>query len=186
MNELINDQDFNFGIVVHWLEQIENLSKYCGDAYGGPEGTMYAIWRVPITNAEKKHRRWFKASDRMSEAYQLCRSGRLRASVPAPEAYSERTMAKLKLAGEYWLAMLHRSSGRRFFVTEGGLLGVGPSSTSKGDAIAIIAGHYCPIILRPKDKHYYQWLGESYVDGIMNGEVGECADESLLEVFTII
>ncbi|KIW00860.1 uncharacterized protein PV09_07617 [Verruconis gallopava] len=186
MNELISDQDINFNLQIVWLEQIEALSKHCGSAYGGDEGTLEAVWRVPITNAEIKQRAFYKASASMRDGYQIYRSGYLRAAIPAHEFYSDQSHAKLKLGGAYWQALAYRSGGRKFFVTDGGLLGVGPAATQQGDIVAVVAPHECPIVLRPKGEACYQWLGESYVHGIMDGEVGECADESTLEEFTII
>jgi hypothetical protein len=179
MNDLISDQDPNFGLATSWLEEIETLSNHCGNAYGGHKGTIDAIWRVPITNAEKKERRFYKAPDSMIEAYHLCRSGHMRATVPAHEFYSERGLEKLKRTGRYWLSMIYRSCGRRFFVTEGGFLGVGPLATKKGDIVTIIPGLDCPIVLRPKRSTVFSGLGsrtcmESWMEKLANVRMSRC------------
>jgi hypothetical protein len=43
----------------------------------------------------------------------------------------------------------------------------------QGDKIAIIAGSQVPFVLRPRDKDQFSVVSEAYVDGIMDGEIGE-------------
>ncbi|ETS76029.1 hypothetical protein PFICI_12973 [Pestalotiopsis fici W106-1] len=60
---------------------------------------------------------------------------------------------------------------RSFIITSAGRMGLGPSDSRLGDIIAIIPGSGVPLIMRrlSNDPH---WLlvGESYVQGLMNGE----------------
>jgi hypothetical protein len=67
--------------------------------------------------------------------------------------------------------MVNRSSGRKYFVSRRGYLGVGPSATSPGDVIAIILSLDTPLVLKAIGKDYYQIVGEAYVHGIMDGEL---------------
>jgi hypothetical protein len=55
------------------------------------------------------------------------------------------------------------------------LVGLGPSKTKEGDVIAILYGCSVPVILRPvhdhsKDQQYYEFVGEAYIHGKMDGE----------------
>lgn len=59
--------------------------------------------------------------------------------------------------------------GRTLFVTSGGMLGLGPSSLCKGDVATVLFGTQVPIMLRPSGQRYV-YLGESYIEGIMEGE----------------
>lgn len=43
----------------------------------------------------------------------------------------------------------------------------------QGDKIAIIAGSQVPFVLRPRDKDQFSVVSEAYVDGIMDGEIGQ-------------
>lgn len=60
--------------------------------------------------------------------------------------------------------------GRRLFVTQARLLGLGPDSAEVGDAIYIIPEASTPFVFRRKRKKQYQIIGECYAHGIMDGE----------------
>ncbi|KAH6705304.1 hypothetical protein BKA61DRAFT_581073 [Leptodontidium sp. MPI-SDFR-AT-0119] len=58
----------------------------------------------------------------------------------------------------------------RPFVTEQGHLGRGPLSSKEEDLICIFPGGKSPYILRDAGKNDYYFLGECYVEGVMEGE----------------
>lgn len=61
---------------------------------------------------------------------------------------------------------------RVLFVTETGRLGNGPQGTSVGDEIFSLFGAEIPFVLCPVvDSKNYRLIGESYVHGIMDGEL---------------
>ncbi|KAK4443692.1 heterokaryon incompatibility protein-domain-containing protein [Podospora aff. communis PSN243] len=63
------------------------------------------------------------------------------------------------------------SVNRRFFVTKKGYMGIGPTYMEKGDVVAVLFGGPTPYVLRPtagEGEHLF--LGECYVDDVMNGE----------------
>ncbi|KAH6638440.1 hypothetical protein C7974DRAFT_391607 [Boeremia exigua] len=49
-------------------------------------------------------------------------------------------------------------------------MGIGPSDTQPGDTVAVIPGGGVPYVIRP-NRSGWTLVGESYVQGIMNGEV---------------
>lgn len=63
---------------------------------------------------------------------------------------------------------------RRLFTTENGYMGLGPGTMEPGDVVVLIAGARTPFILRPQKEPsstaQYQFVGEAYLHGIMNGE----------------
>ncbi|KAL2137335.1 hypothetical protein VTI74DRAFT_3275 [Chaetomium olivicolor] len=68
------------------------------------------------------------------------------------------------------------------FMSKKGYVGLGPPKMMPGDMIVIFAGAHIPYVLRPsvdRDKHW-EYVGEAYCDGVMDGEVW---DESKLETF---
>jgi hypothetical protein len=78
-----------------------------------------------------------------------------------------------------WECFLARHKGvvkhmqRRLSTTECGRIGMMPDRACKGDTIAILFGCSVPVILRRigGEKDEYQFIGEAYVHGCMNGEV---------------
>ncbi|PMD31122.1 hypothetical protein L207DRAFT_385252, partial [Hyaloscypha variabilis F] len=59
---------------------------------------------------------------------------------------------------------------RRFFITEKGYLGLGPGHMEVGDQVTVLFGGKTPFILRKFEDHF-KLIGESYIHGIMEGEV---------------
>ena len=82
---------------------------------------------------------------------------------------------KRGIANEVQLAseIIGKSLGRLPFVTANGHLGLSSERIMQGDKIAIIAGSQVPFVLRPRDKDQFSVVSEAYVDGIMDGEIGE-------------
>jgi hypothetical protein len=65
---------------------------------------------------------------------------------------------------------INAATGRCFFATSKGFLGLGPRSMQRGDIVAVLFGGRVPFILRSMDGHF-RLVGECYVHGIMDGEV---------------
>ncbi|KIW15216.1 hypothetical protein PV08_05261 [Exophiala spinifera] len=71
---------------------------------------------------------------------------------------------------------------RRFFVSDRGMPGVGPMDTREGDLLAILAGGKVPYVLRKSPNattsspNEFTFVGESYVDGVMYGELLDSHD----------
>lgn len=60
--------------------------------------------------------------------------------------------------------------GRRLATTSTGWLALLPEYTQRGDIIAVLFGCSFPVVLRPLDGCNYEYIGEAYVHGIMDGE----------------
>jgi hypothetical protein len=81
-----------------------------------------------------------------------------------------------------WTALEH-SAGQvcyeRFvYTTDGGYIGVGSSTVEPGDKVVILMGCKVPVVLRPLDKGY-QLIGETYVDGLMYGEMAKGVEKGM-------
>ena len=70
--------------------------------------------------------------------------------------------------------------GRSFFSTESGRIGLGPPDTKPKDIVCIFYNGCTPFIVRDIDGigNEYQFLGESYVDGLMYGEAFELKESN--------
>ena len=66
------------------------------------------------------------------------------------------------LAGNF---CLHRT----FIITVHGHIGLGPVGAQPGDLVAVLFGGGVPYILREQERGWL-FVGESYIDGLMNGE----------------
>jgi hypothetical protein len=74
---------------------------------------------------------------------------------------------------EYWTFMI--CDLRRLFWTENAVLGLGPQCMRAGDVVVVLHGGNTPYILRPKGDNYL-FMGQAYVDDIMNGQLIEKLD----------
>ncbi|KAE9378715.1 HET-domain-containing protein [Stipitochalara longipes BDJ] len=63
-------------------------------------------------------------------------------------------------------------TGRRLATTAAGYLGMVPEEAMKDDVIAVLYGCNFPVVLRPCGDRYL-FIGEGYVDGVMDGELME-------------
>lgn len=75
---------------------------------------------------------------------------------------------------------------KKLLVTAGGLIGMAPPQARKGDVVCILLGCSVPVVLREVHvghQSMYKFIGECYLHGFMNGEVGDHNKE--LQSFTI-
>jgi len=66
------------------------------------------------------------------------------------------------------MAAISSMLNRRIFISNE-FCGLAPNTTGIGDLICILFGCSCPVVLRPR-HHGYIFIGDAYVDGIMDGE----------------
>jgi hypothetical protein len=63
-------------------------------------------------------------------------------------------------------------SGRRLFISSKGYLGVAPAAAREGDAVCVLRGGAVPFIIRKHEgENCFTLVRESYVHGVMDGEV---------------
>lgn len=71
----------------------------------------------------------------------------------------------------------------RLVVTKQGYVGLAPRDARKGDLVCILSGYSVPAVLRRKEDGSFQFVGESYMQGFMEGQALE--DDHDTEVFDI-
>ncbi|PVH84100.1 hypothetical protein DL98DRAFT_652138 [Cadophora sp. DSE1049] len=70
--------------------------------------------------------------------------------------------------------------GRRLITTTNGYLGTAPEAALEGDFLAILYGCSYPVVVRPSGDSYLL-IGESYIDGVMGGELEEARERGKFE-----
>ena len=70
-------------------------------------------------------------------------------------------------------------ANRSLFVTSLGFIGLGSDSVQPGDILCMVAGAQMPLVLRvyPKGDHVFEFCGEAYVHGLMDGEAAVRGEE---------
>ncbi|KAI1331322.1 heterokaryon incompatibility protein-domain-containing protein [Xylariaceae sp. FL0255] len=62
------------------------------------------------------------------------------------------------------------STGRRIFTTAQGYIGLGPAAANVGDKVCVFLGGRMLHVMRPIDDGNFEYVGECYVHGMMDGE----------------
>jgi hypothetical protein len=70
--------------------------------------------------------------------------------------------------------------GRRFFVSKMNYMGLAPPQAEVSDVIAVLFGCHTPFVLR-RHGDCFKVIGETHVQGIMDGEVMEAVRAGGLE-----
>lgn len=76
----------------------------------------------------------------------------------------------------------YMAKSRRYFITEGGRLGLGTRSLGVGDEVWVLGGAETPVLLRKNADGQYRLIGECYVHGIMHGEATDLGHK-VVEVY---
>lgn len=66
--------------------------------------------------------------------------------------------------------------GRRLFSTSRGYIGLGPATLAIGDEVCLFSGGQVLYAVRKASEDRFEFMGECYVHGLMDGEA--CSDES--------
>ncbi len=74
--------------------------------------------------------------------------------------------------------------GRRLVTTDQGYLGLAAEAIQEGDVVAILCGCSFPVVLR-RVGNSFVYIGECYVDGLMDGEAIDAAERGEHEFVTI-
>ncbi|KAI2628753.1 heterokaryon incompatibility protein-domain-containing protein [Hypoxylon sp. NC1633] len=73
-------------------------------------------------------------------------------------------------SGRFHEAFTRACLHRRFFITTGKLMGIGPETMENGDIVVILFGGKVPYVVRQLNQARYLFIGECYIPGLMAGE----------------
>lgn len=161
---IVRNPDATFGLLPHTLAWLEDFGSFV-DAAAERHPTRYDFttrqemhWRMPI-------------ADRYYDGKGLKRAG-----LEAKDMY----MATLHPDDPSLAAVISKTAGgfrsstylfdQIAFVTQTGYIGIGHQETVIGDEVHLVQGSDTPFVLRKSDDRY-ELIGETYVHGIMDGEL---------------
>jgi hypothetical protein len=81
---------------------------------------------------------------------------------------------------------LHYTHNRRFAITESGRFGLVPWLAELNDVCCICPGMKVPLTLRPREDGRYGLVGESYIQGVMAGEVMEQLEKGKVKLENVV
>jgi hypothetical protein len=114
--------------------------------------------------------------------------------------HSTSTRKRMRGTVRKWLASLRSGSSsaftyesilgyahnRRFAITESGRFGLVAMFAKLNDVCCICPGMQVPLILRPREDGRYGLVGESYIHGVMAGEVMEQLEKGKVKLENIV
>ncbi|KAK5081305.1 hypothetical protein LTR05_008099 [Lithohypha guttulata] len=166
------------------LGAIEDFVRRNCSAYRSSKEIDDAVWRTPICDTESgvfsdTGRKCIRATANTRAGFEALRHPENLTNI----ADENKRLQKAK-SFQYKAGMIGALSNRRIFVTAKGYVGVGPGHLQADDHICIFWGAEVPYVLRERrdinhtqkkrfwqrDKGDFEFLGECYVHGIMDGE----------------
>jgi hypothetical protein len=92
--------------------------------------------------------------------------------------------AKYAIDRRFYISAALQAQQRAFFITEGGYYGMGLKKVQRGDIVKVLRGGPTAFALRSKGKEF-EFKGEAYLHGIMNGEVVRGAKKEDVRQFVL-
>lgn len=173
----MDDLEAEVHMVLRDLYQM--LDEWQGPSpYPSSSAKEEALWRTAIADAEsvefldnhnvaQETEQRTRATERMRNCFNVLQNfvGQKIANPDyTPDRQTEDELVAYTLnAG---IAMLFR----RAFMSDSGHIGLGPTHMLEGDLVAVFAGATTPSILRPCSLEGFEYVGEAYVHGLMDGE----------------
>jgi hypothetical protein len=143
---------------------LRRLRKVVRPTYGiTGEPSMKALIRIAFTDLSEEFQdawQWYVASE---EERVLPKPEYRGSDLPGEQDTHAHLILQAVLRTEYAI------SGRKYFVSAKGYMGLVPKATQEGDMICIFMGGRTPFVVRPAGENY-QLIGACYVHGIMYGE----------------
>ncbi|MCJ1456380.1 hypothetical protein MMC28_006741 [Mycoblastus sanguinarius] len=151
-----------------WEDEALKTPRVSRDPYKSTCGRYEAFWRTLIADRDSSWRGPPTADwGRLYEAWKQAKG----AEKPYTQPFSDATII--------------RCSGRSFVMTSEGFFGLAPYQTRPGDLVCVLRGGNVPFVLRQRGDSCYEFVGEAYVHGIMDGNFVRGATSPMLREFRI-
>jgi hypothetical protein len=178
-----DDAEFNSVVCHNYLSQIKYMCTIAAakgfTIYDDPQRKSEAFWRIPIGDVEDTVTRSIcRATSSFFEGFKSClglfeafQQMKLASTTEEMDAIFKPSEEHQDAATRY-RGRMYAMRDKRPYMSKKGYVGLGPVTTSPGDMIVVLIGAQVPFILRPRGEHRFFLLGESYCDGVMDGEMG--------------
>ncbi|TVY82021.1 Heterokaryon incompatibility protein 6 OR allele [Lachnellula suecica] len=148
----------------------DDFKKACKAYFDDPSRRNIPIWFGGWLKRSKS----LRIRGRTLEEH--CRQGSSNASVPRKSDYDGGTLKQFYGRVEDTVVEM----ARRLTITEKGYLGMAACRARKGDSVCVLYGCNIPVLLRKKAAAF-EFIGECYLEGFMNGKALD-KDTDLTEV----
>jgi Heterokaryon incompatibility protein (HET) len=150
-----------------FCNQSDRLAQPAQPIYKTPKQREEAVWRIPCGDMDRlsgfRRSRAQATSPDVFEGFKLLKAGFM--SNEAKDSVDPRLYSYMTSMGDMFK--------RRPFLSAQGYVGLAPSLAEVGDVIVIIYGAIVPFIIRDLGNGQFEFVGEAYVHGIMDGEYVE-------------
>ena len=140
-------------------------SKSSVQIYANPAARDNAHIRIPVADQEDS------GMGRIRRATEYCHQGYTATQEEIKQNKAKQPIKPFTPAQISYNTMMGWQRDRRPFCSVKGYVGLAPSDTLEGDVVVIFLGAKFPYVLRRNDDGTYSFIGESYVHGIMYGEL---------------
>jgi hypothetical protein len=169
------------GIYQLGLEQVlHEWEVYARTASPYHTGEIYpaTFWRTLIADGQTRGNDSDQARQQLYESYDNLRTRNRLIANPTTQNNPWEPIAEMSIVNaqalEFETMFRAVGSGRRFAITERGLLGLVASDAQVGDCICIFQGVQVPFVLRQRpNSDLYNLVGECYLQGWMDGSCFE-------------
>jgi hypothetical protein len=137
-------------------------------------GSVYRnLWRIPVLDVEYNidAAKLTKASSTMKAEFATLMESPMNRTYTEDEA----------LFGSYCEIAREVCPGKRFFVTKKGYAGIAFDAIKPGQVVALIPGLEVPLILTANEEGLFNIISDSYVEGVMYGEMRGEVQQNILK-----
>ncbi|KAE8453876.1 hypothetical protein EG329_007652 [Mollisiaceae sp. DMI_Dod_QoI] len=173
-----------------WVQQA--FPKYCHDRYSDifSNDTLSIKDAFSLTlmgHYPEKEKGLFDLAEHRKEFEAYLRAARQVASTLSAQTQASDARAALGGRSPFkFAADLFYIHNRRFAITESGRFGLIPWLAKRDDVCCICPGMHVPLILGPRQDGRYGLVGDSYIHGVMAGEVMEQLEKGEVKLEDII
>ncbi len=165
----------------HLLKHLAAIEELCKESaamgqsiYPSSDRQAQAIWRVPICDLychEYEPARCDRSGQPVGDLHTVVvQHSRWVASMGTSDDGRYEEVHDTARKGNSYMTSMSFLGEKTPFLAREGYVGTGPRNMAPGDVVVIFAGAHIPYILRRGVDRYWEYVGEAYCDGVMDGE----------------
>ncbi|KAF2098809.1 HET-domain-containing protein [Rhizodiscina lignyota] len=158
--------------------------------------TYFDVWRdgakwapdAPEYTGKAYYQAWYEDSKRtFAEVHMLKYHMKLTFGKAGLPGWDEKSQSIIQGYNECAQSIYRASAHRAIFVTRKGYIGLAPWNAKLGDQVSVLLGGHTPFLLRPlPEPSTFTLVGESYVYGLMKGEIFQGETKPKIETICLV